>query len=340
MTSRRLLLPTLLAPLAAPHIANAQANEVVVGTWGGDYAALLTSEIENPLLRPQGINPIQELGTPAARKTKLLAERTSRRGSMDVVCLGDSDCHAMGELGLVEELTPANVPNIAHVLPALRSPFTLPHIYSVRVMLYNPATIAPPPTRYADLWDDRFRGRIGFSDLLYQSISEAATIVAGGNESNYTPGRDRLLALKALGARVYSANETLAAALKSGEVSATIMWLARGYMWRKAGINMHTAMPAEGATPYVSAAVVPKNARNKQAAFAYLNAMLDPRAALGFAERMGFLPTTSNATLPAPLLAEIGLTAEQQAKLRRPDFAYTAQHAAEILNFWERAFKA
>ena len=337
MIARRGLLG---AALAAPALAHAQASEVVVGTWGGDYAALLSSEIDVPVVRPLGLTPVQEVGTPAARKTKLLAERGSRRGSMDVVCLGDADCHAMGELGLVEELTPDKVPNIAHVLPALRSPFTLPHIYSVRVMLTNPAVIQPAPVSYADMWSERFRGRIGLSDLLYSTVTEVAAIIAGGDESDYRPGYPKLRELKALGARVYSANETLAAGLKSGEVAATIMWLGRAYMWRRAGIPVQAHFPAEGATPYVSAAVVPRNARNKQAAFAYLNAMLDPRAAQGFGERMGYLPTTTLATLPAPLLAEIGVTPEQQAKLRRPDFKYTAANAAEILAFWEREFKA
>ncbi len=337
MIARRGLLG---AALAAPAIAHAQANEVIIGTWGGDYGALLASEVDAPLVRPLGLTPVQDLGSPSARKTKLIAERSARRGSQDVVCLGDADCYAMAELGLVEELTPDKVPNIAHVLPALRSPFVLPHIYSVRVMLTNPAVISPAPVSYADMWDERFRNRIGFSDLLYQSISEAAALAGGGNESDFAPGQARLRGLKALGARVYSANENLAAALKSGEVAATIMWLARGYAWRRAGIAVQATFPAEGATPYVSAAVVPKNARNKQAAYAYLNAMLDPRAALGFGERMGYLPTTTLATLPAPLLAEIGVPAEQLAKLRRPDFGYTARNAAEILAFWEREFKA
>lgn len=329
----------LSATLAAPAIAQAQTGQVIVGTWGGDYAALLTRHIETPLLRPRGIEAVQDVGTPAARKTRLIAERTSRRASMDVVCLSDADCHEMGRQGLVEELTPEKVPNIAHVLPALRHPFGLPHIYSVRTVLYLPTKLDPPPRGYADLFDPRLRNRIGFSDLLFMHMIESAAIVAGGGESNYAPGRAKVLEWRALGARVYPSNETLAVALRSEEVWTTIMWLARGYMWRKAGIPVRHVIPAEGCTPYVSAACVPKNARNKDGAFAYLNAMLDPSAALGFAENMGFLPTTTNATLPAALQAEIGITPAQQAAMRRPDFDYMGRVNTEYLDFWNREFK-
>ena len=51
------------------------------------------------------------------------------------------------------------------------------------------------------------------------------------------------------------------------------------------------AFPKEGCILYVSGMVVPKNAPNKEAAFKYMNAMLDPPAQLGFAANMGYLPT-------------------------------------------------
>ncbi|MFC7693563.1 extracellular solute-binding protein [Paeniroseomonas aquatica] len=168
---------------------------------------------------------------------------------MDVVCLGDADTHAMGQLGLLEELTPEKVPNLAKVIPALRLPFTLPHIYSVRTILTNPARIQLAPARYADLFEERFRNRIGFSDLLFTHMTEAAAIAAGGDERNHQPGYAKLLEWKRLGARVYPSNEALAAALKSEEVSATIMWLGRAYMWKKAGIPVQAVIPAEGPRP-------------------------------------------------------------------------------------------
>ena len=35
--------------------ALAQQQRVVVGTWGGDYGKLLTKNVEDPFLKPKGI---------------------------------------------------------------------------------------------------------------------------------------------------------------------------------------------------------------------------------------------------------------------------------------------
>ena len=328
----------LAASLATPALAQAP-GELVVGTWGGDYGALLGSEIDAPLLRPLGITVQQDVGTPSARRTKLIAERSSRRASMDVVCLGDADTHAMGQLGLLEELTPEKVPNLARVIPALRLPFTLPHIYSVRTILTNPARIQPAPARYAELFEDRFRNRIGFSDLLFTHMTEAAAIAAGGDERNHQPGYAKLLEWKRLGARVYPSNEALAAALKSEEVWLSLMWLARGFMWKKSGIPVEAAIPSEGATSICFEMAVPKNARNREGGLGYLNAALDAKAQGAFADRMGYAPTVTDATLPPDLARQISLTPEQQAKLRTPDYEYIAKNQVALIDFWNKEFK-
>src|SRR5215472_8791169 len=71
--------------------AHAESSQVVVGTWGGDYGQLLSDLIDKPLLAPKGVEVLQDVANADPRRTKLLAERQSRRGSMDVACLSDSD---------------------------------------------------------------------------------------------------------------------------------------------------------------------------------------------------------------------------------------------------------
>ena len=87
-------------------------------------------------------------------------------------------------------------------------------------------------------------------------------------------------------------------------------------------------------------AAVPKNAPNKENAMAYLNAMLDPRAQVGFAQSMSYAPTVDNAAVPEPLMKEIGFTAAEQANMKYPDFEYLAKNNAALLDFWNKEFKA
>ncbi len=340
-TTRRGAMAAAIAAATAglPRPGFAQAREVIVGTWGGDYGNLLQENIDRPLAAPGGLNVVQDVASAPPRKVKLLAERQSRRGSMDVAALSDIDMFELSQQNIFESMTEANVRRLSATIPALRKPYSAPHIYSAKVILYNPNRVSPAPRSYADLWDPRFRGRVGLSDLLYAQYTETAAIVGGGSVSNFEPAWEKLREWRRLGTRVYPSNEALAAALQSEEVWVTVMWLARGFMWRQAGVPVRHAVPREGATSIAFEFGVPRNARNKEAAWRWIDLSLDPRAQVGFARTMGYLPTVTDAQLPPDLAEAISLTPAQQAGLLTPDYAYLAANSQRILDFWNRDFK-
>lgn len=336
---RRALFGASAGLLAAPAIVRAQSGgRVVVGTWGGDYQDLLTANIADPLMKPQGIEVLYDVSVAPPRMTKLLAERMTRRGTYDVACLSDVNMFEMAQQNLFDPPTPDLVPNMNNVIEALRKPYALPHIYSGKVILYNPDRM-DKPTSYNDLWDPKLRGRVGLADGLYMQFIESAALINGGSPSNFEPAKPKLLELKRLEAKVYPSNEALAAALNSGEVWATIMWLARGFMWKKAGIPITHAVPKEGATPIVFDKAVPRNAPNKANGWKWMQAMLEPSAQGGFAERMGYVPTVTNAPLPEALAKEISFTPEEQANFVKIDYQYVADNNARLLDWWTREFK-
>lgn len=336
---RRALLGASAGLLAAPTVLRAQSGgRVVVGTWGGDYQDLLKANIEDPLMKPQGIEVLYDVSVAPPRKTKLLAERMTRRGTFDVACLSDIDMFEMAQQNLFDQPTPELVPNMRNVIPALTKPYALPHIYSGKVILYNPAKMAKPKS-YHDLWDPKLKGRVGLADGLYMQFIESAALINGGSPTNFEPAKKKLLELKALEAKVYPSNEALAAALKGEEVWATIMWLARGFMWKKAGIPVEHAVPEEGATPIVFDKAVPRNAPNKANGWKWMQAMLEPKAQAGFAERMGYVPTVRNATLPEDLAKQISFSEAEQEKFVKIDYQYIADNNAPYLDWWTREFK-
>jgi putative spermidine/putrescine transport system substrate-binding protein len=338
---RRALLGTAAATAAAalaPRQARA-AGRVVIGTWGGDYAELLTRNVEKPLLTPQGIEVLQDIGSQDARKTKLIAERASRRSSMDVCCLSDTDMYQMSLLKVFDDVPADIVTNARNIIPKLRRSYSIPHIFSGQVILYNPDKIKTPPKGFADLWDPKYKGRVAIPDLNYPAVTFGAAIMAGGSMSNWEPAKKALLDLKKNNPIVYPSHEALAQALKAEEVWITPMWLARGYMWQKGGVPITHVVPEEGAIPVIFEAAVTRHAQNKANGWAYLNAMLDPAAQAGFSERMGYVPTVTNAKLPEDLAAKIGFTPAQQEKFNSPDYAYQAKQLPAILEFWNRQFK-
>jgi putative spermidine/putrescine transport system substrate-binding protein len=314
------------------------AGACIVGTWGGDYQKLLDANIVKPLLDPKGVKVEWDVAAQGPRKNKLMAERRLPHGTMDVACLSDVDMYDISLSGALETLDLAKVPNVKNAVAALRKPYSVPHIYSGMVLVYNPEHAQPKS--YADMWDEKYRGKVGLVDLLMSQIYMAATLAAGGTLSNFDPGKKKLLELKKLGVRVLPTNEAMAQSLKSGEVWITPMWRARAYQWRKAGIPVANIAPSEGAIPIVFEFGMPKNAPDKDGAYAFLNASLDPKAQMAFAETMGYAPVVSNATLPPDLAKKLTFSAAEQANLKSPDYGYVSKDYQELKKWWDREFLA
>jgi putative spermidine/putrescine transport system substrate-binding protein len=337
--TRRRLIGGAAAAALLPGLARAEESPVVVGTWGGDYGDLLREGVDTAIMKPFGIPVVQDVSGPVQRRTKLLAERASRRGSMDVACLADFDMFAAAQQSALEEISEANVPRLAKVQPFLKKSSSIPQIYSAHTIVYNTNRVTAAPKSLHDLWDPKYRGKVGLADFLYTTNTAFAAIAGGGSMTDFEPGKKKLLEWRSLDVKVLASVEAVAMALKSEEIWFTIVAAARGFMWKQSGIPLGHVIAEEGAFPTVYEAGVPKNARNKESAFRYLNAMLEPAAQQAFALKMGYVPTVSDAPLDPEVDKQINFSEAERARLWRPDFAYLAAHQAEVLDFWNKDFK-
>jgi putative spermidine/putrescine transport system substrate-binding protein len=317
----------------------AAQGKMVLGTWGGDYSTLLTQNVETPILKPKGIEVVQDIAGDPQRRAKLIAEKRLPRGTTDLQALAAAGSYEMWQAGVLEELDSGKIPNAKHLLPPMKTKYSVGHIYSGKVILYNPAMINPAPTSFKDLWDPKHQGKVGVIDIQYVFTLLAAALVGGGAVDNFEPAKAPLLDLKKMNVKMYPTNEAMAQALKKGEVGLCIMWKARGVMWQNAGVPIQMAAAKEGVPLYVSDFVMPKNAQNKAAAYAYLDAMLEPSAQLAFGETMGYNPTVDNAKLPDAIAKRVAFTKEEQAKLVTPNYEYIAKNDAALKEWWDKVFK-
>ena len=320
-----------------PRLAHAE-EQVVVATWGGDYDRLLRENVVEPILKPEGITVVTDLGDEDPRVAKMIAQRRLPRGGADVVCLQAVRGHEVGELGLVETLDVSKVPNFKYVLPKLRSAAYAPHIWSPQVLIYNPEKVSTPPKAFTDLLDDKWRGRVGVGNTNYMYVMMAAALAATGDVNKVDADETKALVLKLNdnGLRLYPTTDSIATGLKSGEIDVGLMWLARTAMWQNAGVPVKPIFPTEGTVLYVSGMVVPKNAPNKDGAFKYLNAMLAPRAQLGFAEHMGYQPTVDNAPLTGKVGEQLALP-NPVPNLAAPDYAIVGKLQGGVSDWWKRS---
>jgi putative spermidine/putrescine transport system substrate-binding protein len=324
------------ALLAAPALLASRADAAetcVVGTWGGDYARLLRENIDDPILKPLDVAIIQDVGDEVPRLAKLMAQRKLPHGTMDIACLGAVNGYRATAADLVEPLDPDKIPNLKHVIPELRMPGFVPHIYSAQVILYNPATVQRPPQSFGELLDPTWKGKIGVVNQSALWLIAGASLYTTGTTTDFDQAKAFMLKLNANGLRLYPQTDDLAAAFKSGEIDVAVIWLARSFMWQNAGIPVQGTFPKEGAILYISGMVVPRNAPDKAAALKYVNALLEPAAQQGFAAHMGYLPTVDNAPLSGKVGEQLAFPTPRP-KLVPADYAALTKESDALNDWW------
>ncbi len=342
LPTRRKILTGMAAAGAAsllPRPSRAAGGKVIVGTWGGDYQNLLQEHVAVPILEPEKINVVYDSGNDSPRKIKLLAEKRLPRGTVDLVALTGSGMFEMHEQGALQDLDFTKIPNASHILHTLKTTYSVPHIFTSRVILYNPKYVTEAPTSYNDLWNPKYAGKVGVIDIQYQTTIESAAMINGGSLNNYEPGKAKLLELKKMGVKIVTTNEQMAQSLKDEDIWICIMWKARGVMWQNAGVPVKIAAPKEGAVLYVSELGMAKNAPDKEAGYAYLNALLDPRPQQSFITAMGYNPTVDNVQSEGDIAQRIGFSDAEKSHLMVQDYEYLAKNDAQLKEWWDKVFK-
>ena len=345
IASRRDVMTAGLAAAAAglsglPRAARAQAKgKAVVGTWGGDYARLLNKNVEVPILIKEGWEVVQDQAGDPERRSKMLAERRLPRGTTDVQGLSALNMFQMHDAGVIDAIDYSRLKNAANLLPSMKYPYGIGHIYSGKVGVFNPKMITPAPKSYKDVFDPKHGNKLGIIDIQYQYTLVCATLAAGGKINDLEPGKKLLLACKKTGARIYPTNEAFAQGLKTEEIGTGVMWKARVVQWQNAGIPVEAIAPTEGTLAYVSGFVIPKNAPNKDGAYAYLDAMLAPSAQEAFAVDMGYNPTVTNATVAPDLNKRIGFTPDEITALVDLDYDYMNKNDVALKEWWDKELK-
>ena len=332
-------LGAIATPAVLSRRADAGGGRVVVGTWGGDYAKLLTKNVEDPFLKPEGFEVAQDQAGDAQRRSKMLAEKRLPRGTTDIQGLSAANMYEMNEAGVCEQMDYSKLKNAKNIIPSMKYPYGVGHIYSGKVAVYNPKLIPDAPKSFKDAFDPRHGNKIGIIDIQYQYVMVAASLAAGGKVNDVEPGKAVLMAAKQAGARIYPTNEAFAQALKTEEIGIGVMWKARVRQWQNAGISVESVAPSEGVLMYVSGFVIPKNAPNKDGAHFWLNEMLETSAQEAFAEDMGYNPSVTNAKIPAETEKRIGFNAEERKRLIDLDYAYLAKNDSALKEWWDKTFK-
>jgi putative spermidine/putrescine transport system substrate-binding protein len=295
------LLLAVLALASTGLSVDAQQSRVVVASFGGAWERDTRTDLITPFEKEYNARVDYVVGLSTETLARLKAQKDNPQ--LDVVMLDDVLTAEAVSLGLLETLTPADVPNLKDLRKDGR--FSGDHgvgfTFSATVLMYNTEKVKPAPTSWKVMWDPKYAGHVaipGMNTTYGLHTLLMAGRLEGGSETNVKAGLEGLKRLqKDSGAVVYTSTTQLNTLAQQGQV-----WLAPySSVWvnqlEKGGTPVAIAVPQEGIYPIYTAWSVVKGAKNRAAAMQFVNYALRKDVQEKFAPRVGAAPLVTTATL-------------------------------------------
>ena len=213
----------------------------------------------------------------------------------DVICPSDYMIQKMIENDLLAELNFDNIPNISEIDPEFmerskafdpENKYSVPYTWGTVGILYNTSMVAPEdvPTKWADLWDEKFKGEILMQDSVRDAFMVALKSLGYSmntkSESELQEAKGLLIQQKPL-VQAYVVDqvrdkmiggEAAIGVIYSGEM----LYIQNEVKELGLDYNLNYVLPEEGTYIFIDCWVVPKNAKHKENAEKWIDFLCRP----------------------------------------------------------------
>lgn len=342
---RRLVLSGMAAlglpTLSWPGLVAAQ-QKLVVNTYGGRWEKFWRGELLPMFTKSTSIDPTLDVGLGKNFVANLRAAGVDKP-PYSVLMVNENIASLVRGEGYFEPIPADKVPNLANVYPNLRNAGDngVRGIISTIGIGYRKDLVKTPPTSWTDLWTNpEFKGKIG----LYQIGNTAAMLfllmtakVYGGSQDAI----DRAFAetKKLLPFVQADWSGTIATLLTRGDVTVAVIDFPEIVALKKKGVPVEMVVPKEGVVAFEQSFNILKNAPSKDAAYKYLNFILEPTVQEMMAKEFYTSPSNVKAQVPAELAADIPVSGAKMASIVQFDWTKVNPQAAAITDRWNREMK-
>jgi len=221
-----------------------------------------------------------------------------QKDGYDVVIPSTYYVSKMGREGMLLPLDRKRLTHFDNLDPALLNKaydpgnrFSVPYMWGSTGIAVNAGVIDPATvTSWKSLWDPKYKGQL----LLHDDVREVfhMALKIKGYSSNATDPeqiREAYEILRTLMPNVLLFNsDSPRLPYLAGEVNLGMIWNGEAWMAQKENRDILYIYPSEGVNLWMDNFVIPKSARNFQAAHAFINYMLKPEAAKACVEEYGY----------------------------------------------------
>jgi spermidine/putrescine transport system permease protein len=242
----------------------------------------------------------------------LLAKLQSGSAIYDIVVPSDYMVTILKAQGLLEELDRDQLTNFSNLDPQFAglaydpaNQFSVPYMWGTTGIAYRKDKVARAPESWAVLWDENYKDRLSMLDDVRETFGAAMKFMGGSlNETD-----PQAIAAAAV---LLERQKPLLKAYDSGGFDQLLMsgdvWIAQAYSGQIAkamaeNSNIGYVIPREGCTLFVDNLCIPRVARNRELAAAFINYVLEARTAAEIANGTGY--STPNLAARAFIHAEL-----------------------------------
>jgi len=219
-------------------------------------------------------------------ETMLTKLEGTKGGTYDLIIADDYIIETVIEEGLAQKLDKSKLSNYGNINKIYQGQFydpfdeyTIPYGAGVQTIVYDPEHVRLDISGYEDLWDPSLRNSIGIIDS-YRVINGMALKVLGKSYNTLNLGEIRAAGEKLLSLapniRLIK-DDGLQEEILSGEISAAVMYTSQVTMAMIAKPGLKMVFPKEGIGFGIMAAFIPSKAPNSEAAYAFLDYIMDPK---------------------------------------------------------------
>lgn len=205
----------------------------------------------------------------------------------EVVVLENNNIKPLSDEGLLAEIEYQNVPNFKNTSPSFRdlafdpgNQHSIPFDYGTTGLVVRSDLVDAPVTRWADLWDPRFAGRVAARPLAYELIGMALKSLGfplnSEDPQELEAALQYLLELKPSLRLVDDPTSDAVQILLSGEAVIMVGWGTDALRARQENDAIVYVLPEEGTLIWGQSFVIPSNSPRKETAELFLDYILRP----------------------------------------------------------------
>ncbi|HEX5326049.1 MAG TPA: extracellular solute-binding protein, partial [Acetobacteraceae bacterium] len=189
---------------AASSLHAAEDATLRISTNGGDFAQFEDRYLDTRFTAETGIRIVRVASNPPTQVQKLIASR-GRPVPFDVAGLDDKTQPEAIAAGTLAKIDPAIVTNLSFLYDSAKQPegYGPAFLFWSWGLMYNRKALhdhgVAEPTSWDDLWNPKLAGKVAIADISgpggVDFVLKTAQL-AGGNETNLTPGLQKIAKLQ------------------------------------------------------------------------------------------------------------------------------------------------